>query len=209
MSEQTTENENAININTNIEFEDTVLKTNNGDNNVMGKGHGFFNKFHRKKRIRYQGPEYELYVNQKNLWICIAIVSTGIPYIIPFLVAFMSGIHDYASLFRNGELVLSAMALISPFLFEIFSKKSFEKAWKSYLFCVVMWIIQTSAYVVIRHNNIIQDLNGDRITGMMNDSKILFLSIMIVLGTFICCCHSLHTLYFICSDADIDKGGQS
>lgn len=100
----------------------------------------------------FEGIRAEEYKRMKNKWIRLAIVGTGLPFVIGILVSIFNDTFSLLDLFGNGEIILLLFSLNLPMAFDLFDMKRYNderlewEFWK----CVIIICLQVAIYCLIR-----------------------------------------------------------
>lgn len=100
----------------------------------------------------FEGIRAEEYKRMKNKWIRLAIVGTGLPFVIGILVSIFNDTFNLLDLFGNGEIILLLFSLNLPMAFDLFDMKRYNderlewEFWK----CVIIICLQVAIYCLIR-----------------------------------------------------------
>lgn len=74
----------------------------------------------------FEGIRAEEYKRMKNKWIRLAIVGTGLPFVIGILVSIFNDTFSLLDLFGNGEIILLLFSLNLPMAFDLFDMKRYN-----------------------------------------------------------------------------------
>ena len=100
----------------------------------------------------FEGIRAEEYKRMKNKWIRLAIVGTGLPFVIGILVSIFNDTFSLLDVFGNGEIILLLFSLNLPMAFDLFDMKRYNderlewEFWK----CVIIICLQVALYCLIR-----------------------------------------------------------
>ena len=100
----------------------------------------------------FEGIRAEEYKRMKNKWIRLAIVGTGLPFVIGILVSIFNDTFSLLDLFGNAEIILLLYSLNLPMAFDLFDMKRYNderlewEFWK----CVIIICLQVAIYCLIR-----------------------------------------------------------
>lgn len=100
----------------------------------------------------FEGVRAEEYKKMKNRWIRLAVVGTGVPFILGVLVSIFNDTFSLLDLFGNGEIILLLFSLNLPMAFDLFDMKHRDDerlAW-AFWFCVIIICFQIALYCLIR-----------------------------------------------------------
>lgn len=105
------------------------------------------------KPFIFEGEEAEQYKKMRNKWIRLAIVGTGLPFVLPIIIGLFDDSLNFPELFGNGEIILSLFSINFPLLFDLFAMKSdYEDEYLNWAFwmCAIVVILQLAVYCSIR-----------------------------------------------------------
>lgn len=140
----------------------------------------------KRKPIVYEGQAAEQYKRMKNKWIRLAVIGSGLPFVIAVLVAFFKDSFDLLELFGNGEIILSLFSLNLPLAFDLFEIKKKDDEYLSWAFwlCIIVVCFQLVLYCLIRTN-----------TTESSTAKSIVASIIMVITSWICCAFSIKAMF--------------
>ncbi len=103
----------------------------------------------------FEGVRAEEYKKMKNKWIRLAVVGTGVPFILGILVTIFNETFNLLDLFGNGEIILLLFSLNLPMAFDLFEMKhrDDEKLEWAFWGCVIIICLQAALYCLIRTDN--------------------------------------------------------
>lgn len=105
------------------------------------------------KPFIFEGAAAEQYKKMRNKWIRLAIVGTGLPFVLPMIIGFFDDSLNFLELFGNGEIILSLFSINFPLIFDLFSMKSdYDDEYLNWAFwtCSIVVILQLATYCSIR-----------------------------------------------------------
>ena len=103
----------------------------------------------------FEGVRAEEYKKLRNKWIRLAVVGTGLPFILGILISIFNDTFSILDLFGNGEIILLLFSLNLPMAFDLFDIKHCDDETLSWAFwlCVIIICLQIALYCLIRTNN--------------------------------------------------------
>ena len=103
----------------------------------------------------FEGVRAEEYKKLRNKWIRLAVVGTGLPFILGILISIFNDTFSILELFGNGEIILLLFSLNLPMAFDLFDIKHCDDETLSWAFwlCVIIICLQIALYCLIRTNN--------------------------------------------------------
>ena len=107
----------------------------------------------KNKPFIFEGEAAEQYKKMRNKWIRLAIVGTGLPFVLPLIIGFFDDSLNFLELFGNGEIILSLFSINFPLIFDLFSMKSaYDDEYLNWAFwtCSIVVILQLAIYCSIR-----------------------------------------------------------
>lgn len=108
--------------------------------------------------FRYNSPEIfegiraEEYKKMRNKWIRLAVVGTGVPFVLGILVTIFNDTFSAFDLFGNGEVILLLFSLNLPMAFDLFDMKHKDDEQLEWVFwlCIIIMCLQVALYCLIR-----------------------------------------------------------
>lgn len=145
--------------------------------------------------IVFEGVRAEEYKKVRNKWIRLAIVGTGVPFILGILVGIFNDTFSFIDLFGKGEIILLLFSLNLPMAFDLFDMKQREDEKLSWAFwgCIIIICFQSALYCLIRM--------GD---SQNNAQKSIVVSIIMVIASWIDCAASIRVMF---QHSITDEGG--
>lgn len=100
----------------------------------------------------FEGVRAEEYKKMKNKWIRLAVVGTGVPFVLGVLVSIFNDTFSFLDLFGNGEIILLLFSLNLPMAFDLFDMKhcNDERLTWAFWICVIIICFQVALYCLIR-----------------------------------------------------------
>ncbi len=140
----------------------------------------------RSSPLVYEGLRAEEYKKMRNKWIRLAIVSTGVPFILSILVNMFNDTFKVLELFGNGEIILLLFSLNLPMAFDLFDMKQRDDENLSWVFwgCVIIICFQVALYCLIRMGN-----------SKGNEVKSVIASFIMVIASWLECAFSIRVMY--------------
>lgn len=145
------------------------------------------------KAIVYEGKIIEKYKHLKTKWIQLAIIGTGIPFVISSFVALCNNPSDFLTLFNNGDIILSLFSLSLTLVFDLFQikEKDDEKLSKAFVLSLVLICCQLTCYCLIK---IKLATITDKISIKHTITSIL-MSLFIIVFSFASCAFSIEAMF--------------
>lgn len=142
--------------------------------------------FKRSTPIVFEGFKAEEYKKMRNKWIRLAIVSTGVPFILGVLVSIFNNTFSFLDLFGNGEIILLLFSLNLPMAFDLFDmkKRNDEKLSWAFWGCVIIICLQVALYCLIRTD-----------TSDSSALKSLVASITMAIASWVDCAFSIRAMF--------------
>lgn len=149
-----------------------------------------------QKPIVFEGIKAEEYKQMRNKWVRLAVIGTGVPFILGILVSIFNNTFDFLALFGKGEIILLLFSLNLPMAFDLFDMKHKKDERLSWAFwaCVIIICLQVALYCLIRMD-----------TSASSSIKSLIFSIIMAVASWIECAYSIKAIYF----HSIDDGGET
>lgn len=149
----------------------------------------------RRAPIVFEGVRAEEYKKVRNKWIRLAIVGTGVPFVLGILVGIFDDTFSFIDLFGKGEIILLLFSLNLPMAFDLFDMKKREDEKLSWAFwgCVIIICLQSAIYCLIRM--------GD---SQNNALKSVIFSIIMAVASWIECGASIRIMF---QHNNADEGG--
>lgn len=103
----------------------------------------------------FEGVRAEEYKKMKNKWIRLAVVGTGVPFVLGILVSIFNNTFSLLELFGNGEVILFLFSLNLPMAVDLFDMKHRDDEQLEWAFwgCVIIICLQAALYCLIRTDN--------------------------------------------------------
>lgn len=142
--------------------------------------------FKRNTPIVFEGVKAEEYKKMRNKWIRLAVIGTGLPFILGVLVSIFNNTFSFLDLFGNGEIILLLFSLNLPMAFDLFDMKQRNDEKLSWAFwgCVIIICLQVALYCLIRTDN--SDSNA---------IKSLVASIIMSIASWMDCAFSIRAMF--------------
>lgn len=149
----------------------------------------------KNKAVVYEGQAAEQYKHMKNKWIRLAVVGTGLPFVISCLVALFSNTFNFLDLFSNGEIILSLFSLNLPLAFDLFEIKKKNDEYLSWAFwgCIIVVCFQLVLYCLVKMTS-----------GKSGVTASVIVSVIMISASWICCACSIKAMF---QHSTMDKGG--
>ena len=138
------------------------------------------------KPFVFEGVRAEEYKKMRNKWIRLAVIGTGVPFVLGILVGMFDSTFDLLDLFGNGEIILLLFSLTLPMAFDLFDIKKREDERLSWAFwlCMIIICLQTALYCLIRMGN--SDSNA---------IKSIIASIFMTIASWLECAFAIRTIF--------------
>jgi len=151
----------------------------------------------KNKAVVYEGQAAEQYKHMKNKWIRLAVVGTGLPFLISSLVALFGNTFNFMGPFTNGEIILSLFSLNLPLAFDLFEIKRKNDEYLSWAFwgCIIVVCFQLVLYCLVK---ITASEKGVVVS--------VVVSIVMMISSWICCACSIKAMF---QHSIIDRGGDN
>lgn len=134
----------------------------------------------------FEGVKAEEYKRMKNKWIRLAVVGTGVPFVIGILVSIFKDTFSLLDLFGNGEIILLLFSLNLPMAFDLFDMKKYNDERLEWAFwsCVIIICLQVALYCLIRTT----DSNNGEVKSIIS-------SAIMVLASGVVCAASIRAMF--------------
>lgn len=142
-------------------------------------------KGRKRKPIIYEGKEAELYKKMKNKWIRLAIIGSGLPFVIAILVTIFNNTFNWLAFFGSGEIILSLFSVTLPLAFDLFEikKKDDEDLSWAYWVCIIVICFQLVLYCLIKMSP-----EGKTISAVV-------VSIFMLISSWCCCTFAIKAMF--------------
>lgn len=150
----------------------------------------------KKSPVVFEGIEAEEYKQMRNKWVRLAVIGTGIPFILGILVSIFNNTFDFLALFGKGEIILLLFSLNLPMAFDLFDMKHKEDDRLALAFwgCVIIICLQVALYCLIRMD-----------TSDSSPVKSLICSMVMAAASWLECVYSIKAIYL----HSTDDGGEA
>lgn len=140
----------------------------------------------KNKAVVYEGQAAEQYKHMKNKWIRLAVVGTGLPFLISSLVALFGNTFNFMGLFTNGEIILSLFSLNLPLAFDLFEIKKKNDEYLSWAFwgCIIVVCFQLVLYCLVKITASEKGVVAS-----------VVVSIVMMISSWICCVCSIKAMF--------------
>ncbi len=161
-----------------------------------------------KNRVmRYDGHDNVVLKRKKSKWIRLAIISTGLPYLLPLIIQLFNRSLNYFELIGNGEILLSLFGLTLPMAFDLFDAKEtksdshLETAfWRCVLVSFLLIIIYcsirytTPSAIFIPKNDSVLDADTTDLDKTWLLGRNFVCSVFLTIVSITCCLKSISAL---------------
>ncbi len=151
----------------------------------------------KNKPVVYEGQAAEQYKHMKNKWIRLAVVGTGLPFLISSLVVLFSDSSNFMGLFTNGEIILSLFSLNLPLAIDLFEIKKKNDEYLSWAFwgCIIVVCFQLVLYCLVKMTATEKGVVAS-----------VVVSVVMMISSWICCACSIKAMF---RHSTMDKGGDN
>lgn len=142
---------------------------------------------HKKnKPFIFEGLKAEQYKKMRNKWIRLAVISSGIPFLIGILIGIFKDPYSLLDLFGNGEIILLLFTLNLPIAFDLFEVKQKDDEYLAWAFwgCTILVVFQSVLYCLIRMD-----------ASKSSEIKSIISSLIMMIASWISCVYSIKAIF--------------
>lgn len=154
-----------------------------------------------KKRNKiYEGEIKEQYKAKREKWVLLLIFGFFMPLLLACLPGWYQGKSILPDLFNNGDVLLSLFTVTVPATIDVFESKQHKDSKLEWTFAgfLILILIQTGAYILIKNNEKTNFLTQNIIT-----------SLAIVVSSLLLCIYSLKRITIHSIEKGNNKTGNS
>lgn len=139
----------------------------------------------KEKPLVFEGIATEKYKSSRNKWIRLSFVSVFLPLLFGCIITWYNGKFDLINLFGEGEIILSLFSLTIPLMLDLFEikKNNDERLSRAFFLCVIIILLQTIFYCLIRI-----DTSSNHIL------KGFITSLPFLIASWLCCLYSIKVM---------------